>query len=67
MSSSLTDEKKKFEKRKRQSQQNIVKLYGIFGGGFPHVLQSEAMINTKDKDKDIVENYNIFWPMNKLK
>ena len=65
ISSLLTEDQKECGKRKSQSQQNIVKLYGILGGQCSHTLQSEAMSDTKFEDVD--ENYDILWLVDKLK
>ena len=60
----MTNDHKECGKRKIKSQQNIVKLYGIFWGGCLHALQSEAMSDTKYND--MYENYKNNCPLNKL-
>ena len=44
LTSLLNDDQKGYRKRKVQSQQNSVKLYGIVWGKFSPALQYEAMI-----------------------
>ena len=65
MSSLLTNEQKECGKIKRQSQQNIIKLYEIVWGEYLHSLQSEAISGTKYED--MAEIYNMVWVINKLK
>ena len=65
MSSLWTNEQTECGNRKRQSQQNIVKLYGILWVQCSQALHSESMRDTKYED--VAEIYNIVWIMNKLK
>ena len=61
----MTNEQKECVKIKRQSQQNIVKLYGIVWVQCSHTIQYESTSDTKYEDMS--EIYNIVWIMKQLK
>ena len=61
----MTDKHREYGKRKSQSQQNIVKLYGIVWVQCSHTIQYESTSDTKYEDMS--EIYNIVWIMKQLK